>query len=115
MTKIIAFTKKSSFGGLPWMLLVLLLAGSGCRAFREMFDEPPRKDKVSHTAPAPSGAPAPQPRTTTRKPASMLASELSPREQEILRAQLKDNAIPEKTREEQEQLGKQNRNWVFGF
>ena len=40
---------------------------------------------------------------------------LSPREQEILRAQLKDNAIPEKTREEQEQLGKQNRNWVFGF
>ncbi|MBQ4107656.1 MAG: hypothetical protein IJC73_08805 [Lentisphaeria bacterium] len=45
----------------------------------------------------------------------MLASELSPREQEILRAQLKDNAIPEKTREEQEQLGKQNRNWVFGF
>ena len=101
------------------VLIAALIAGSGCRAFRAVFDEPPREK--SGEVPAPERD-VREPEKADKKaeksakgPSSLAETGLTPRERELLREQVKDTTLPEPPLEERIKRDDQNRNWVFGY
>ncbi len=101
------------------VLIAALLAAGGCRAFRSVFDEPPR-EKTGENAAAERDVREPEKAEKTEKqaakgPSLLSESELSPRERELLREQTRDTTLPGLPVDERARKDNQNRNWVFGY
>ena len=100
-------------------LIAVLIVGGGCRAFRAVFDEPPREKNGEVPAPERD---VPEPEKAEKKaersakgPSLLSESKLTPRERELLREQTRDTTLPEPPLEQRLENDKQNRNWVFGY
>ena len=101
------------------MGIAAMIACGGCRAFRAVFDEPPREK--TGEVPAPERD-VPEPEKAEKKaeksakgPALLSESGLTARERELLREQTRDTALPGLPTEERAHKDDQNRNWVFGY